>query len=110
MRTLSRVTQVEDFNDIVITTRNGFPVKIRDIGRVEDGGVDPQSAASLNGVPSVSVGIRKQSGANTIAVINDVKQRMAKIQPHLPAGHESRRHARPIGVYRNFACMRSKST
>jgi HAE1 family hydrophobic/amphiphilic exporter-1 len=84
LRTLSRVTRVEDFNDIVITTRNGYPVKVRDVGHVEDSGVDPQSAASLDGVPSVSLGIRKQSGANTIAVINGVKQRMAEIQPLLP--------------------------
>jgi hydrophobic/amphiphilic exporter-1 (mainly G- bacteria), HAE1 family len=84
LRTLSRVTKVEDFNDIVITTRNGYAVKVRDIGRVEDSGVDPTSAASLDGVPSVSLGIRKQSGANTIAVINGVKQRMAEIQPLLP--------------------------
>ncbi|HEY1402508.1 MAG TPA: efflux RND transporter permease subunit, partial [Pyrinomonadaceae bacterium] len=84
LRTLSKVTKVEDFNDIVIATRNNYPVKIRDIGRVEDSGVDPQSAASLNGVPSVSLGIRKQSGANTIAVINGVKQRMAEITPLLP--------------------------
>ena len=85
LRTLSRVTRVEDFNDIVITTKNGYPVKVRDIGRVEDSGVDPQSAASLNGVPSVSLGIRKQSGANTIAVINEVKRRMSEILPLLPA-------------------------
>jgi HAE1 family hydrophobic/amphiphilic exporter-1 len=84
LRTLSKVTKVEDFNDIVVATRNNYPVKIRDIGRVEDSGVDPQSAASLNGVPSVSLGIRKQSGANTIAVINGVKQRMAEITPLLP--------------------------
>ncbi|HEX8852251.1 MAG TPA: efflux RND transporter permease subunit, partial [Pyrinomonadaceae bacterium] len=84
LRTLSRVTKVEEFNDIVVATRNGYAVKIRDIGRVEDSGVDPTSAASLNGVPSVSLGIRKQSGANTIAVIEGVKQRMAEILPLLP--------------------------
>ncbi len=84
LRTLSRITKVEDFNSIVVGTRNRYPVKISDIGRVEDGGVDPTSAASLNGVPSVSLGIRKQSGANTIALINGVKQRMAAIQPLLP--------------------------
>jgi HAE1 family hydrophobic/amphiphilic exporter-1 len=84
LRTLSRITKVEDFNNIVITTKNGYPVKVSDVGRVEDSGVDPGSAASLNGVPSVSLGIRKQSGANTIAVINGVKQRMAEIQPLLP--------------------------
>ncbi|HUS11452.1 MAG TPA: efflux RND transporter permease subunit, partial [Pyrinomonadaceae bacterium] len=84
LRTLSRVTRVEDFNEIVIVNRNRYPVKVRDIGGVEDSGVDPSSAASLDGVPSVSLGIRKQSGANTIAVINGVKQRMAEIQPLLP--------------------------
>jgi HAE1 family hydrophobic/amphiphilic exporter-1 len=84
LRTLSKVTKVEDFNHIVVATRNNYPVKISDIGRIEDSGVDPQSAASLNGVPSVSLGIRKQSGANTIAVINGVKQRMAEITPLLP--------------------------
>ena len=84
LRTLSRIPQVEQFNDVIITTRNGYPVKISDIGRVEDSGVDPQSAASLDGVPSVSLGIRKQSGANTVALIKNVKQRMAEIQPLLP--------------------------
>jgi HAE1 family hydrophobic/amphiphilic exporter-1 len=84
LRTLSRITKVEDFNAIVIATKNGYPVKVSDVGRVEDSGVDPTSAASLDGVPSVSLGIRKQSGANTIAVINGVKQRMAEIQPLLP--------------------------
>jgi hydrophobic/amphiphilic exporter-1 (mainly G- bacteria), HAE1 family len=84
LRTLSKVGRVEDFNHIVVATRNGYPVKISDVGRVEDGGVDPQSAASLNGVPTVSLGIRKQSGVNTVAVINGVKQRMAEILPLLP--------------------------
>jgi HAE1 family hydrophobic/amphiphilic exporter-1 len=85
LRTLSKVTKVEEFNDIVVASRNGYAVKIRDIGRVEDSGVDPTSAASLDGVPSVSLGIRKQSGANTIAVIEGVKQRMAEITPLLPS-------------------------
>ncbi|HEX8423535.1 MAG TPA: efflux RND transporter permease subunit, partial [Pyrinomonadaceae bacterium] len=84
LRTLSKVTKVEDFNNIVVATRNNYPVKISDIGRVEDSGVDPSSAASLDGVPSVSLGIRKQSGANTIAVIEGVKTRMAEIMPLLP--------------------------
>src|SRR5918911_3611414 len=84
LRTMSRVEKVEQFGDIVITTKNKYPVKIRDIGRVEDTGADPSSAATLDGTPSVSLGVRKQSGANTIAVINAVKQRMAEIQPLLP--------------------------
>ncbi len=84
VRTMSKLTEIDQFNDVVITTRNGFPVKIRDVGRVEETGSDPTSAASLDGVQSVSVGIRKQAGANTIAVIKNVKDRMATIQPNLP--------------------------
>src|SRR5688572_3909677 len=84
LRTMSKLTEIEQFSDVVITTRNGFPVKIRDVGRVEETGADPTSAASLDGVQSVSVGIRKQAGANTINVINNVKARMAGIIPNLP--------------------------
>ncbi|MEO6636985.1 MAG: efflux RND transporter permease subunit [Ginsengibacter sp.] len=85
LRTLSKLTKIEQFNDIVITTKNGFPIRIKDIGRVDDSGADATSAASLNGTQSVSVAIRKQSGSNTIAVINSVKARMAEIIPNLPS-------------------------
>jgi multidrug efflux pump subunit AcrB len=85
LRTMSRVQTVEGFNQIVITNRNKYPVKISDIGRAEDTGADPSSAASLNGTPSVSLAVRKQSGANTVAVISNIKARMAEIQPLLPS-------------------------
>ena len=84
LRTLSKITDIKEFNEIVITTRNGFPVKIKDVARVEDAGVDPTTAASLDGVSSVFVAIRKQSGSNTIALISGVKERMAEIIPSLP--------------------------
>ncbi len=85
LRTLSKITEVNQFSEIVITQRNGFPVKIKDIGRVSDGGAEASMATSLNGTQSVSLAIRKQSGANTIAVINNIKKRMAEIVPNLPA-------------------------
>ena len=85
LRTLSRITSIEGFNDVVVTTRNGFPIKIKDVGRVVSGGADPSSAASLDSVPSVTVAVRKQSGANTVALIRGVKERMAEIVPGLPS-------------------------
>ncbi len=84
LRTISKLTDVNQFQEIVITTRNGFPIKIKDIGRVQDGGADATSAASLDGVQSLYLGIRKQSGSNTIALINGVKERMNTIIPTLP--------------------------
>lgn len=85
VRTMSKLTRVEEFNDIVIATRNGFPIKIKDIGSVTKSGGEATTAASLDGTTSVSVGVRKQAGANTIAVINNVKSRMATIIPNLPS-------------------------
>lgn len=84
VRTMSKLTSVDQFNDIVVAVRNGFPIKVRDIGRAETSGTEPSSAASLDGVQSVSIGVRKQAGANTIAVIKNVKDRMANIIPNLP--------------------------
>jgi HAE1 family hydrophobic/amphiphilic exporter-1 len=84
LRTISKLTKVEDFGEIVIATKNNFPIKFKDIGRVEAAGADPQNAFSLDGHPSVALGVRKQSGANTVALIRNVKQRMAEIIPTLP--------------------------
>jgi HAE1 family hydrophobic/amphiphilic exporter-1 len=85
LRTMSKLTDIDQFNDIVIKTEKGFPIRIRDIGRVDDSGADATSAASLNGTQSVSVAIRKQSGSNTIELINNVKTRMDEIIPNLPS-------------------------
>ncbi len=84
LRTLSKITDISEFGELVITTRSGFPVKIKDVGRVVDAGVDPTTAASLDGVQSVFLAIRKQSGSNTVALISGVKERMAEIIPTLP--------------------------
>ncbi len=84
IRTMSKLTEVEQFNDIVIANRDGYPIKIRDVATVEKTGGEPSSAASLDGTPAVSIGVRKQAGSNTIAVINNVKSRMAAIIPNLP--------------------------
>ncbi|MBS1796579.1 MAG: efflux RND transporter permease subunit [Acidobacteria bacterium] len=84
LRTISKLTDVNQFNEIVIKSVNGFPIKIKDIGRVVDGGADATSAASLDGVQSLYLAIRKQSGSNTIALINGVKERMNQIIPTLP--------------------------
>src|SRR5436190_4906151 len=84
LRTISKLTKVEDFGEIVIATKNDFPIKFKDIGRVEAAGTDPSNAFSLDGHPSVALGVRKQSGANTVALIRNVKQRMAEIIPTLP--------------------------
>ena len=84
LRTISKLTKVEDFNNIVIATKDNFSIKFKDIGRVEESGADPTNTLSLDGSPAVALGVRKQSGANTVALIKNVKDRMAQIIPTLP--------------------------
>jgi HAE1 family hydrophobic/amphiphilic exporter-1 len=84
LRTISKLTKVEEFENIVIATKNDFSIKLKDVGRVEQTGADPTNTLSLDGSPAVALGIRKQSGANTVALIRNVKQRMAEIIPTLP--------------------------
>src|SRR5215210_1548734 len=85
LRTLGRYTDPRAFEDLVISTVNGSPIRLRDVGRVEDGTKEQRSLARLNGVPTVTLEIRRQSGANTIAVINGIKAVLPNVQAQLPA-------------------------
>ena len=62
LRTLGRYTDPRQFEDLVIANVNGAPVKLRDVGRVEDGTKEQRSLAHLNGTPTVTLDIRRQSG------------------------------------------------
>ncbi len=77
---------VADFNDLVIAYDKGAPVRLRDIGKVEDGMEERRSIVRFNGIPAVGMGVQKQSGTNTVAVVNLVKQEIAKINKTLPPG------------------------
>jgi hydrophobic/amphiphilic exporter-1 (mainly G- bacteria), HAE1 family len=86
LRTVGRFTAAEQFNELVIATRNGAPIRVRDIGRAEDGTKEQRSFARLNGVPTVVLEIRRQSGANTVEVIEAAKSSLERIRPQIPAG------------------------
>ena len=86
LRTMGRFADVAQFNDLVIATRNGSPIRVRDIGRAEDGTKEARSFARLNGIPTVVLDVRRQSGANTVAVIEAAKANIDRIRPRLPAG------------------------
>src|SRR5438067_2752134 len=85
LRTMGRFTDPRQFEDLVIANINGSPVRLRDVGRVEDGTKEQRSLARLNGVPTVTLEIRRQSGANTIDVINGIKNELPRLTSQLPA-------------------------
>jgi HAE1 family hydrophobic/amphiphilic exporter-1 len=84
LRTLGRYTDPRDMNDLVVANINGAPVRVRDIGHVEDGTKEVRSIARLNGVPTVTLEVQRQSGANTVEVIHNIKAELDKVKPQLP--------------------------
>ena len=84
LRTMGRLADPRAFNELVITTRNGAPIRVRDIGRAEDGTKEQRSVARLNGVPTVTLEIRRQSGANSIEVIEAIKAKLDTVVAQLP--------------------------
>src|ERR1035438_8956115 len=84
VRTTGRILEPAQFNQITVATRNGYVVKVSDIGRAEDSYEEPRSAARLDGVPSVTLIVAKQSGVNTVATAEAVKQRLKEISASLP--------------------------
>ena len=87
LRTYGRVATPAAFGDIVITNRNGTPVRVSDVARVEDAMEEVETFASVNGEPAVVLQVRKQSGTNTIEVVRRVKDRLEGLKPQLPRGY-----------------------
>src|SRR3954470_3094759 len=88
LRTRGRVQTVQEFGDIVIAERNGHPIMLRDVGTVEDGMADPTTRANVNGKATVLLSIRRQSGVNTVAMVDAVKERLADIKEVTPPGYD----------------------
>ena len=84
LRTMGRIVEPRAFNDLVIATRNGVPLRIRDIGYAEDGTKEQRTLARLDGVPTVTLSVRRQSGANTVAVIEGVKAGLERVRGQVP--------------------------
>lgn len=85
LRTMGRIEDPNDFNQLVIKTINGSPVRIQDIGLAEDGTKEQRSLSRLNGIPTVTLEIRRQSGANSVAVIEAAKENLQRVGALIPA-------------------------
>jgi HAE1 family hydrophobic/amphiphilic exporter-1 len=90
LRTRGRLPSVTAFGDVVIRERDGHPVHIGDVARVEDGQADIESSANINSQGTVVLNIRKQSGTNTVEVARAIKERLEAAKPGLPTGYDLR--------------------
>ncbi len=84
VRVMGEATTPKDFGDILITKRSGspiyIPIRIKDVATVEEGLADIRRITRFNGRTNIGLGIRKQSGANEVAVAHAVKKRIEEVQ------------------------------
>jgi hydrophobic/amphiphilic exporter-1 (mainly G- bacteria), HAE1 family len=90
LRTRGRVQSVGEFGDVVVKQREAHPILLRDIATIEDGMADPLTKANISGDPTVLLTIRRQSGTNTVEVVEAIKQRLADLQAVTPPGYNIR--------------------
>jgi HAE1 family hydrophobic/amphiphilic exporter-1 len=86
LRVEGKAKSVEDFRAMVIARRQGRPVALGDVAEVRDGVEEQRSLALVDGEPAVALDILKQTGANTVGVVDAVKRELAALQPELPPG------------------------
>src|SRR5437867_8132585 len=88
VRTMGRVDAVSQFGDIIVANVNGSPIRIHDIGRVEDTFAEPNTWNMVEGKEGVRLDVRRQSGTNTVAIIDVGKEKLKQVRKCLPPGVE----------------------
>jgi HAE1 family hydrophobic/amphiphilic exporter-1 len=90
VRTLGRIDATSQFSAIILKNVEGAPIRVRDIGRVEDGIEEARTYASLEGKPAITLDVRRQSGTNTVKIIDNVRAKLSAIEKELPSGFNLR--------------------
>ncbi|PUE06962.1 multidrug transporter AcrB [Limnohabitans sp. T6-5] len=80
------LTRASQFADIVVKTVNGFPVKIRDVAKVEEAAADERSTVRLGGRYAISAGVIRQATANPLELSKGVREMMPRLEADLPPG------------------------
>ncbi len=80
LRVAGRIRDPAEFANVPIGTRDGRVIRVGDVAEVSDSAVEPDSLASIDGQNVVILNIRKQSGSNTVAVIQALRERIDEIE------------------------------
>ncbi|MBI5085268.1 MAG: efflux RND transporter permease subunit, partial [Acidobacteria bacterium] len=84
VRVTGKIRSVDSFNRIIVATRNGVPIYLPMVARIVDGVEERRSASLIDGKPGLSLDVVKQSGANTVEVVDAVTKAMEEINNELP--------------------------
>ena len=84
VRVLGEAFDLEALRDLVVAETDGAVTRLRDVALIEDGFEDERRMSRVDGVPAQGLGIRKQRGANAVAVAHGVKEKLAEVTATLP--------------------------
>jgi hydrophobe/amphiphile efflux-1 (HAE1) family protein len=87
LRIEGRAIDAKQIGDIVVRQQGDLAVRVRDVADVEDSAEEAETAAVRNGASAIALSVRKQSGTNTIAVVDAVKEEVAHLKTQLPDGY-----------------------
>jgi len=85
VRTMGEYSSIDEINDVIISTVNGYQVRLRDIGTATMGYADVSREAYINGEPGVYISVTKQSGTNSVNVANAVYKKIEQVKKTLPS-------------------------
>ncbi len=85
VRSQGQFENLNEIRDLVVMTRTGVPVYMRDIAEIKDSTEDFRSFTRINGKPGVRLRITKQSGTNTVAIADAVRVEVARINREMPS-------------------------
>ncbi|MEN9891343.1 MAG: hypothetical protein RLY78_1638 [Pseudomonadota bacterium] len=80
----AQLRNAAEFAQLIVATRNGAPVRLAEVAEVLDSLETLKTRAEFNGEPSITLAVQRQSGANTVQVVDRVKAELARLQPQLP--------------------------
>jgi HAE1 family hydrophobic/amphiphilic exporter-1 len=83
VRVDAKARRVEDFNHVVVGNQKGRPIELQEVARVVDSIKEKRSLARLNGEDAVALEIQKQSGGNTVAMVEAVRAKLKELGPEL---------------------------
>ncbi len=88
LRTEGKITDAADFGSLVVAERAGRVINLLDVATVEDGMADERTISRLNGRRGVALQVRRQSGENTVAVVDALRSELDRVRKGLPEGYE----------------------
>jgi HAE1 family hydrophobic/amphiphilic exporter-1 len=84
VRSQGQFQSIEDIKNMVVMTRQGVPVYLRDIAEVSDTTEQKRSFMRINGKPGIQLQVQKQSGKNTVQVANAVRAEVDRVNKEVP--------------------------